>query len=64
METSGYWVLRILNAQVCCLLKDGGRVIPIMPNSECVKRFPTLAGAWEACDEIKAEGMHPHFVRT
>ena len=61
--TNGYWVLRILNLQVCCLLKCGQRVTPIMPNSSCVKRFSTELEAWEACDEIKADGMHPYFVR-
>jgi hypothetical protein len=62
--TNGYYVLRILNSQVCCLLNCGARVIPILPTADCVKRFATLAEAWEACDEIKAEGMHPYFVRT
>jgi hypothetical protein len=64
MNATGYYVLQILNSQVCCLLKSGGRVIPIAPESDCVKRFATLAEAWEACDEIKAEGMHPFFIRT
>jgi hypothetical protein len=62
--TNGYWVLRVLTTSVCCLLKCGERVTPIMPHSECVKRFATLDEAWEACDEIKREGMHPFFVRT
>jgi len=53
--TNGYWVLRIL--------KCGERVTPIMPNSDCVKRFATENDAWEALSEIKADGMHPYFVR-
>lgn len=62
---AGHYVLRIVDRwQVKCLLECGGRVIPIAPEAPCVKRFATLLDAWEACDEIKAEGMHPFFVRA
>ena len=65
MNAPGYYVLRIADRwQVCCLLACGGRIIPIAPESSCVKRFATLADAWEACDEIKAQGMAPYFIRT
>ena len=65
MTATGYYVLRILNLQVCCLLEGGGRVIPIAPESPCVKRFATLNDAWEFCDEIGApQGMHPYLVRV
>ena len=65
MTPEGYYVLRILDRwQVRCLLRGRGRVIPIAPESPCVERFATLSDAWEACDEIKAEGMHPFFIST
>lgn len=62
--TAGYYVLAIVTTQICCLLKSGERVIPIAPESDCVKRFATLTDAWETCDEIMAEGMAPYFVRV
>lgn len=65
MNATGYYVLRIVDKwQVCCLLKGRGRVVPIAPESPCVERFATLLDAWEACDEIGAEGMAPYFIRT
>lgn len=65
MNTKGYYVLRIVDRwQMRCLLKGRGRVIPIAPDSPCVERFATSIEAWEVCDEIKADGMHPFFVRT
>jgi hypothetical protein len=63
MTTTSYYVLRITKLQVCCLLKCGGRIIPIAETSDCVKRFTKLNDAWEFCDEIGApEGMHPYRI--
>jgi hypothetical protein len=63
-STAGYYVLAIITSQICCLLKCGGRITPIAPESDRVKRFATLKDAWETCDEIMADGMAPYFVRA
>jgi hypothetical protein len=57
---SEYFIVRYDNLQICCLC-NSGKIVPIIPNSDCVKRFGSRDEAWEACEAFP--GSYPFVIR-